>query len=360
MSRRWYLSRNAAAARAASARSSIVDLRDKAGSRHDALVLVVFAGRPGTGKTTLAHRVGSQLRAAVLRIDTIETAIIRSGLATPPVGPVGYLVAGEVAAGCARPPWGWRSSVPGRAGDRTGCSTTRTPRFFDDCLLQACREGIRQVALLAAGLDTRAYRLSWPAGVRLFELELPDVLAFREPILGQQHARERCHRLPLPVDLRGDWPSAVPRAGLDPQAPTAWLAEGLMIYLSATEAEQLLSSLAQLSAAGWPSSTVPRSSRPRPPEPRPHLAWLPCLAAERRPRSGHRPRPAKLKDRSVTTPATVGLTLDTGALLALDHPKGPSSCRPGWTRRGGAVGRSAFPTKSFHRQGADGARAAAQ
>jgi len=123
-------------------------------------------------------------------------------------------------------------------------------RFFDDCLLQACREGIRQVVLLAAGFDTRAFRLSWPAGVRLFELELPDVLAFKEPILRQQHAREGCHRLALPVDLRGDWPSAVRRAGLDPQAPTAWLAEGLMIYLSATEAEQLLSSIGRLSAAG--------------------------------------------------------------------------------------------------------------
>jgi predicted kinase len=63
-------------------------------------VLIVFAGRPGTGKTTLSQRLASQLKAAVLRIDAIETAIVRCGLATAPVGPVGYIVAHEVAAGC--------------------------------------------------------------------------------------------------------------------------------------------------------------------------------------------------------------------------------------------------------------------
>src|SRR4051812_18154369 len=49
-------------------------------------------------------------------------------------------------------------------------------RFYDDFLLAAVGAGCTQVVLLAAGLDTRAQRLSWPTGTRLFELDLPPVL----------------------------------------------------------------------------------------------------------------------------------------------------------------------------------------
>jgi predicted kinase len=68
--------------------------------RHDGRVLVVFVGRPGSGKTTLARLTAAELRAAHLRIDVIEAAVIRSGLARPPLGPVGYVVAHEVATSC--------------------------------------------------------------------------------------------------------------------------------------------------------------------------------------------------------------------------------------------------------------------
>lgn len=60
--------------------------------------MVVLAGRAGTGKTTLARRLAAELRAAYLRIDAIEAAVVRCGLAEHPVGPVGYVVAHELAA----------------------------------------------------------------------------------------------------------------------------------------------------------------------------------------------------------------------------------------------------------------------
>jgi methyltransferase (TIGR00027 family) len=141
---------------------------------------------------------------------------------------------GELAA------WGTTISVHG---------VIRT-RFFDDYLLAACAAGCRQVVLLAAGLDTRAFRLAWPAGVRLFELDLPEVLAFKERVLAAQAAVPRCERTLLPGDLRRDWPAALIKAGFEPAIPTAWLAEGLLIYLSADEAARLLTALGELSARG--------------------------------------------------------------------------------------------------------------
>lgn len=117
-------------------------------------------------------------------------------------------------------------------------------RFYDEYLLAA---GCRQVVLLAAGLDTRAFRLPWPDGVRLFELDLPEVLAYKEEILTAQPA---CDRTVLAIDLREDWPTALVGAGFDPAEPTAWLAEGLLIYLTAEEAGQLLTSVGDLSAPG--------------------------------------------------------------------------------------------------------------
>lgn len=123
-------------------------------------------------------------------------------------------------------------------------------RFFDDYLRQASAAGCGQVVLLAAGLDTRAYRLAWPAGTRLFELDLPAVLDFKERVLHQAGATAGCERVALPVDLRDDWSPVLRAAGFDRSEPTAWLCEGLLIYLSADEAEQLLTIVTGLSGPG--------------------------------------------------------------------------------------------------------------
>src|SRR5215468_4699251 len=103
-------------------------------------------------------------------------------------------------------------------------------RFYDTYLLQACGQGCRQVVLLAAGLDSRAYRLDFPPGVRLFELDLPPVLAFKERVLAGH--TPNCERIAVPVDLSTEWAGALRQAGFDPTAPTAWLIEGLLIYLT--------------------------------------------------------------------------------------------------------------------------------
>ena len=122
-------------------------------------------------------------------------------------------------------------------------------RFYDDYLRQATT-GCRQVVLLAAGLDTRAFRLTWPPTVRVWELDLADVLAFKERVLTERGAHPRCDRRTLAADLRGDWPTALTTAGFNLGAPTAWLIEGLLTYLYPDEAAQLLLRVTELSAAG--------------------------------------------------------------------------------------------------------------
>lgn len=123
-------------------------------------------------------------------------------------------------------------------------------RFFDRYLLDACAHGFRQVVLLAAGLDTRAFRLDWPSGVRVFEVDRPDVLGFKRQVLDAQAATPRCTRIVVEADLSGEWTGSVLAAGFDPALATAWLVEGLFIYLSADEARRLLSTIGELSTAG--------------------------------------------------------------------------------------------------------------
>ena len=135
--------------------------------------------------------------------------------------------------------WSWVASY----------AAVRT-RFFDDYLRDACAEGCRQVVILAAGLDTRAFRLSWPAGVRLFELDTPEVLTFKDHILTERDATPACQRVAINADLRHDWPAALIQAGFYPAAATAWLAEGLLMYLTQHERDQLLERISQLSAPG--------------------------------------------------------------------------------------------------------------
>jgi methyltransferase (TIGR00027 family) len=123
-------------------------------------------------------------------------------------------------------------------------------RFFDDYLTAAVTAGCGQVVLLAAGLDARAFRMAWPQHTRVFELDLPDVLAFKDTVLSARSAVARCQRTAMPADLRQDWPAKLVGAGFDRSAPAAWLAEGLLIYLTAREADGLLTSVTELSAPG--------------------------------------------------------------------------------------------------------------
>jgi methyltransferase (TIGR00027 family) len=123
-------------------------------------------------------------------------------------------------------------------------------RFYDDWLTAAVGDGCGQVVLLAAGLDARAFRLDWPVGVRVFEVDLPDVLGFKEAVLGGYGAGPRCERVTVPADLRGDWAAKLAAAGFDTGQPAAWLAEGVIIYLTAGEAGRLLTGVGGLSVAG--------------------------------------------------------------------------------------------------------------
>jgi methyltransferase (TIGR00027 family) len=124
-------------------------------------------------------------------------------------------------------------------------------RFFDDFLVEAVvGSGARQVVLLAAGLDTRAFRLDWPAGTRLHELDRQEVLQAKQEVLDRAGARARCDRRATGVDLAARWDGALDAAGFDRAAPSVWLVEGLLPYLDATAAGALIADVAALSAAG--------------------------------------------------------------------------------------------------------------
>jgi methyltransferase (TIGR00027 family) len=121
-------------------------------------------------------------------------------------------------------------------------------RFYDDYLLAASAHGCQQVVLLAAGLDARAFRLDWQPGVRLFELDLPQVLSFKDAVLADERAVPRCTRTAVSVDLTHDWMTPVIEAGFDANVPTAWTAEGLLAYLSDEDAVRLLIQVGDLSS----------------------------------------------------------------------------------------------------------------
>ena len=133
-------------------------------------------------------------------------------------------------------------------------STARPPtlemrtRFLDDEMTAAARGGTRQIVSLAAGMDARAYRLDWPAGTIYFELDQPDVLAYKEEKLSD--ASPRCDRRSIGVDLREDWPADLRRSGFDANASTLWLVEGLLPYLHEPQATELLSRITQVASAG--------------------------------------------------------------------------------------------------------------
>lgn len=137
----------------------------------------------------------------------------------------------------------WRAGIAFHISIRT--------RFFDDYLLGAIGSGARQVVLLGAGLDTRPFRLDvGDHDVHWFEIDLPEVLTFKQGVLDERKASPRGRRTPIAADLGGDWTTALQVAGFSPAHATAWLAEGLLVYLDAATAGPVLSAATTLSAAG--------------------------------------------------------------------------------------------------------------
>ncbi|WP_130796209.1 SAM-dependent methyltransferase [Streptomyces otsuchiensis] len=123
-------------------------------------------------------------------------------------------------------------------------------RVLDDFVLGSVGTGARQVVLLGAGLDTRAFRLDWPSDSVVFEIDRAGVLAFKHRVLAELPARPRVRRVPVPVDLREDWVSALTAAGFDPAAPSVWLAEGLLFYLPRPAETYLIDTVDLLTTAG--------------------------------------------------------------------------------------------------------------
>lgn len=141
------------------------------------------------------------------------------------------------------------NSSPERLRAMIDAMASRT-KFFDDHCIDSTAAGIRQVVILASGLDSRAYRLPWPTGTVVYELDQPQVIEFKSATLAEAGARPTAQRRAIPIDLREDWPSALRAAGFDPSAPAAWLAEGLLIYLPPDAQDRLFDQITALSAPG--------------------------------------------------------------------------------------------------------------
>ena len=136
-------------------------------------------------------------------------------------------------------------------------------RFFDDFFMDsvspvasllpsgaAAGAGVRQAVILASGLDTRAYRLPWPAGTVVYEIDQPEVVEFKTRTLADLGAEPTAQRRAVAIDLRNDWAKALKEKGFDPAAPTAWSAEGLLVYLPPEAQDRLFDDITALSAPG--------------------------------------------------------------------------------------------------------------
>ncbi len=136
-------------------------------------------------------------------------------------------------------------------------------KYFDAYFRQAAAAGVRQIVLLAAGLDSRAYRLRWPDGTVVFELDQPRVLDFKREVLSRHGDSPLAERREVAVDLRDDWVQALTDQGFDPSRPSAWIAEGLLIYLTADAQQQLFSGIDALASPGSWLAVEEASPMPR-------------------------------------------------------------------------------------------------
>ncbi len=147
---------------------------------------------------------------------------------------------------------GWQSPqrhMAERIRSIAGYAASRT-KWFDEFFIAAGAGGIEQAVILAAGLDARAWRLPWNDGSAVYEIDQPKVLAFKTETLHTRGSDPAIRYVPVPIDLRQDWPKALQDAGFDPSEPTAWAAEGLLPYLPAAGQDLLFERITDLSARG--------------------------------------------------------------------------------------------------------------
>jgi methyltransferase (TIGR00027 family) len=201
----------------------------------------------------LASSVGAtatMVAAARAMVTRIDGALISDPYAEPLVRAVGVDVFTKLASGELDPSAFAVDDDQNAGMDRMVDNMAVRTKFFDDFFTDATTEGIRQVVILAAGLDSRAYRLQWPAGTVVYEVDQPQVVDFKTRTLAEIGAQPTSDRRTVAVDLRFDWPAALKEAGFDADQPTAWSAEGLLGYLPPDAQDRLLDTVTALSAPG--------------------------------------------------------------------------------------------------------------
>jgi methyltransferase (TIGR00027 family) len=200
----------------------------------------------------LASSVGAtatMVAAARAMASTADDALINDPFAEPLVRAVGVDFFTRLVTGELRPEDLDSDSESVGMQRMTDNMAVRT-KFFDEFFLSATEGGIRQAVILASGLDSRAYRLAWPAGTTVYEIDQPDVIEFKTKTLAELGAEPTAERRTVAMDLRYDWPSALIEEGFDPNQPTAWSAEGLLGYLPPDAQDRLLDTITELSAPG--------------------------------------------------------------------------------------------------------------
>jgi methyltransferase (TIGR00027 family) len=212
----------------------------------------------------LASSVGAtatMVAAARAMASKTEPPLINDPFAEPLVRAVGLdlfarLASGELTPADLREDGDGPSVAVNRMAENMAVRT----KFFDEFFLAATNAGIRQAVILASGLDARAYRLPWPAGTTVYEIDQPEVIEFKSRTLAQLGAEPTAERRAVAIDLRDDWPAALRAAGFDPDQPSAWSAEGLLGYLPPDAQDRLLDAITALSA---PGSRIATESGPR-------------------------------------------------------------------------------------------------
>ena len=124
-------------------------------------------------------------------------------------------------------------------------------RFLDELVNEAVAHGIRQVVIVGAGLDARAYRLALPRDLTVFEVDHEEVISLKQRLLDELELMSSCRRRVVVADLvTDDWLQLLTDTGWTPSQPTVWVAEGLLVYLNHEDRTRLLTQLLAASDMG--------------------------------------------------------------------------------------------------------------